>query len=190
MSPTGTPVRERPSRKRTSNRTLVYHKTLDPKRVIINISPTTNTHLPEQSNTPTTSNSQGVNKEDIITPTTPMKTNILEASPAGTCRDHSSLKIDLGTLTLRITTITQDPEAISQGTTMVAATIIDPEKDLLIDQVAPETEHLVDTENIVLTQGTTEVMVLGKLLGRGATTATIGTTLAMEVTTEGTARRP
>ena len=86
-----------------------------------------------------------------------------------------------------------DPEATSQGTTKVAATSTDPEKGLPIDLVAPGTEHLVDTENLVLTQETTEEMALGKLLGRGVTTTTTtttGITLAMEVTIEGAARRP
>ena len=122
-----------------------------------------------------------------------MRINTLEASPAGTCRGHSSQTTDLGIITLGIIIITQDPETSTQGTTMEVAIIIDQGKDLLTDLVVPETGPLADTENIVLTLGTIEAMVLEKLPGRRATTAILiigTTTLAMEVTTEGTARRP
>ena len=125
--------------------------------------------------------------DSIIT----LKINSLEASLTMTCRGTSPPIRELGIITL-ITNIkeasqamtckavnspTQDPEINTQGIIMEAVISTDPEKGLPVDPVDLEIEPQVETE---------------KLPGRRVINLKItGTmTLAMEVTTEGTARRP
>ena len=148
-----------------------------------------------------------------------MRTNTPEASPIGTCRGSSSQTIDPENITLEtamliaITMKINIPEAnlivtdkVSSSQTigpgnitleivMLTAIDIGLERGLLTDQVAQEIGPQVDidlkadTGCTVLTLETIEMMLQRILSGRRTMLKEI-MTLAMEVTTEGAARRP